>query len=168
VRRKLEEANLAEPGKINKDTGLREDAMLKIHIVDAINLGTFQTTFVQLRQHEMQAKTKEMYGTGPIWNEGIVFDIKDESHPLVVTLMDTRGTNVFTSKIPLEDEKDYREMNQDIWLPQGIPRPPIERRDLPQPPPGQDGKPSLRIRITYHWSDIYRFENMLDEWHETI
>jgi hypothetical protein len=79
VRRKLEEANLTEPGKINMDTGLRHDAMLKIHIVDAINLGTFQTTYVQLRQHEMQAKTKEGNGTGPIWNEGIVFDIKDES-----------------------------------------------------------------------------------------
>jgi hypothetical protein len=49
VRQKLEEANLTEPGKINKDTGLRNDALLKIHIVDAINLGTFQTTYVQLR-----------------------------------------------------------------------------------------------------------------------
>jgi hypothetical protein len=41
VRRKLEEANLTEPEKINKDTGLRHDAMLKIHVVDAINLEIF-------------------------------------------------------------------------------------------------------------------------------
>ena len=60
VRQKLEEANLTEPEKINKDTGLREDAMLKIHVVDAINLGPSQTTYVQMRQNEMQAKTKEV------------------------------------------------------------------------------------------------------------
>jgi len=35
---KLDEAILTEPEKLNKVTGIRVDAMLKVAIVDAVNL----------------------------------------------------------------------------------------------------------------------------------
>lgn len=49
VVRKLEEAKRTEPAMRDKMTGLRSDAILKLHIVDAENLQTTTSTFVQAR-----------------------------------------------------------------------------------------------------------------------
>jgi len=40
--------------------------------------------------------TSELPGVGPIWNEAIVFDISDNTKPLVVTLMDKRGRKILS------------------------------------------------------------------------
>ena len=51
IRFKLEEAQASEPDMLNRETGLRNDAILKVHIVDSINLKqSSQFTCVELTQ----------------------------------------------------------------------------------------------------------------------
>jgi hypothetical protein len=57
------------------------------------------------------------YGSGPIWNEAIVFDIKNEMQPLVITLRDESGKSLLSENIELFQHKEYSEMGKDIWIP---------------------------------------------------
>jgi len=45
--------------------------------------------------------TSDLPGVGPIWNEAIVFDIRDNLKPLVVTLMENRGRKILSYSINL-------------------------------------------------------------------
>jgi hypothetical protein len=80
-----------------------------------------------------------MPGNGPIWNEAIIFDIKDQSKPLIVSLIDDGKRVVQRDQIFLKDVMDYSTMGTDYWLPDDE---------------VNDGNPKLRIRITYNYSDI--------------
>ena len=56
--------------------GIRSDSKLKVHIVDAQNLDEAQHQ-VKVWQSDSYAETNLRIGVAPIWNEAIVFDIKD-------------------------------------------------------------------------------------------
>jgi len=73
---------------------------------------------VRLTQDQAKSETLPKAGTGPIWNEAAVFDIKDETQPLLLYLMDSNNRPLVSSKIILQDDdiKEYRKMGQDIWM----------------------------------------------------
>jgi hypothetical protein len=74
---KLEEANRTEPNLMNSKTGIRKDSILKLHIVDAINLNQSESYQVQASQDIAKESTSDLPGVSPLWNEAIVFDIRD-------------------------------------------------------------------------------------------
>lgn len=88
VHNKLEEAYKTEPEQLNNETGIRRDAMFKIHIVDAVNLSGYGNHLVRVMQDQSQSETTLKPGAGPIWNEAIIFDIVDDRKPLIVSLID--------------------------------------------------------------------------------
>ena len=137
---------------MNSNTGIRNDAILKVHIVDGINLKA-ASHFVQVSQHEAASATAIMPGNGPIWNEAVIFDIKDQSKPLIVSLIDDRKRVVQRDQIFLKDVMDYSTMGSDYWLPDDE---------------VNDGNPKLRIRITYNYSDIQKYTSLLAEWDDYI
>ena len=57
VQRKLNEAILTEPEHLNRETGIRNDAILKVHVVDAVNLPTYASTQVQVSQGVARSET---------------------------------------------------------------------------------------------------------------
>jgi len=56
VIRKLEDAKRTEPSMRDK-TGIRIDAILKLHVIDAENLPLNASTFVLARQDSSSSKT---------------------------------------------------------------------------------------------------------------
>ena len=89
VQFKLDEALIEEPKMLDRNTGIRKDAILKVHVVDAVNLevGDSDTTTVRCLQGGTMAETQPAQGSGPIYNEAILFDITKET-PLTVGLLD--------------------------------------------------------------------------------
>ena len=63
--------------------GIRSDSKLKVHIVNAENLEDTQH-HVKVFQDDSYAETNVRIGTNPIWNEAIVFDIKDPYKPVEI------------------------------------------------------------------------------------
>ena len=110
---KLEES---KSERINPITEIREDAKLKVHIVDANYLAETASTFVRVIQDKSMSQTNVRVGSGPIWNEAIVFDIRDPTQPLIVQLRDQRETILFESIVDLttREIKDYSLMGQDL------------------------------------------------------
>ena len=151
VQLKYEDAKRTEPGNLNQTTLIRNDAILKLHIVDAENLPNSASTLVQARQDQASSQTNQQSGTGPIWNEAIIFDIKNEIQPLVITLRDASGRQIIQETLKLQNHKDYREMGQDIWLPNYA-----------------TNGPKLRVRITYNYSDIQKYQALEDQWKEML
>lgn len=66
--------------------GIREDAKLKVHIVDALNLALGSEAYVTVSQDFCSSDTGVNEGPGPIWNTAIVFDITDPTKNLRVDL----------------------------------------------------------------------------------
>lgn len=83
VKIKLDEANRLEPRHIT-EFGIRDDSKLKVHIVDANNLSDDAKTLVVVRQDNSMSETAVRDGDGPIWNEAIVFDIRDPYQQVVL------------------------------------------------------------------------------------
>lgn len=144
IQRKLEEANRTEIFMINKESGIRSDAILRLSIVDAENLQNRSHT-VTAKQGQLKSNTSEKEGTGPIWNEALCFDITNENAPLSIDLVDSWGNIVISEKLNLVEHKEYRVMGTDIWLPEDC----------------REEQPRLRIRIQYNYSDIQRFEYLM-------
>lgn len=134
---KLEESK-NEP--INPITEIREDAKLKVHIVDANYLQEGASTFVRVIQDKSMSQTNVRVGAGPIWNEAIVFDIRDPNSPLIIQLRDHQESILFESIVDLttREVKDYSLMGQDLMC--------------YEDPVSQEG-PRLRIRTHYSYSD---------------
>ena len=78
---KLEESKNEQ---INPLTGIRTDAKLKVHIIDANELPEGKMYRVRCVQEKSAAETNDRVGSEPIWNEAIVFNIHDPSSRLVV------------------------------------------------------------------------------------
>ena len=91
VSNKLIQAQTEEVNFFDHNLGIRTDAKLKVHIVDAVNLPENSTTFVKVIQDGASSQTNQRTGGGPIWNEAIVFDIYDPTQPVEVQLLDSRG-----------------------------------------------------------------------------
>lgn len=101
------------------------------------------------------SQTNIRVGSGPIWNEAIVFDIKDPTKHLVVKLCDSRNNVLFESIVDLTTREimDYSMMGQDLMCYQNTET--------------QYG-PRLRIRTHYSYSDRARFETLIRELQEDI
>ena len=82
VKFKLQEAMQTER-QFMTQMGIRSDSKLKVHIVDAQNLEDGQHQ-VKVIQDNSYSQTNLRFGTAPIWNEAIVFDIKDPYRPVVI------------------------------------------------------------------------------------
>lgn len=117
VLRKLEDSKRTEPSLRDQRTGIRTDAILKLHIIDAENLPSNIDASVHARQDQSSSKTNKQSGSGPIWNEAIIFDIKNEMQPLVITLKDESGRSILSENIDLMEHKEYSEMGKDKWIP---------------------------------------------------
>jgi len=85
VKFKLQEATQTEINFMT-NMGIRNDSKLKVHIVDAQNLEE-SSHLVKVFQDNSYSETNVRIGTQPIWNEAIVFDIKDPYQPVVVQLV---------------------------------------------------------------------------------
>ena len=104
------------------EQGIRNDSKLKVHIVDAVNLdeeNVVKDYQIKAFQGNAMSETKVREGPGPIWNEAILFDIKDSSQPVIVQVT-TVGRNeeiVFQSEISLAEGmiRDYSLQGSDIW-----------------------------------------------------
>lgn len=72
--------------KLNEQ-GIRHDSKLKVHIVDAVNLPDNKNYQVKVYQGESFSETNIREGSGPIWNEAILFDIKDTKAPIIVEIV---------------------------------------------------------------------------------
>ena len=82
--------------------GIRSDSKLKVHIVDAQNLEDAQHQ-VKVFQDNSYAETNLRVGAAPIWNEAIVFDIKDPYQPVVIQLVNERQELVLEQALDLND-----------------------------------------------------------------
>ena len=74
---------MEEPRNINEQ-GIRIDSKLKVHIVDAVNLEDNKSYQIKVFQDNSMSETKVRDGSGPIWNEAILFDIVDTNQPVVI------------------------------------------------------------------------------------
>ena len=66
------------------EQGIRSDSKLKVHIVDAVNLAVGQPYRVRVEQDTENEVTNNRPGPGPIWNEAILFNIVDNSKPIIL------------------------------------------------------------------------------------
>ena len=82
--------------------GIRSDSKLKVHIVDAQNLEDGQHQ-VKVVQDNSFAETNLRFGTAPIWNEAIVFDIKDPYRPVVIQLVNQSQELILEQYLDLND-----------------------------------------------------------------
>ena len=132
--------------------GIRSDSKLKVHVVDAQNLNAGNYV-VKIEQDGQQAETNQKDGEAPIWNEAIVFDIKDPDQPVIIQLTDKRtGEVIFQYELDLtnDDMKDYSQQGEEIWAyKSGF---------------AIETDPKLRLRCHYSWSDVQRFNTLLEEW----
>ena len=89
--------------------GIRSDSKLKVHIVDAQNLEDSSQHLVKLYQDQSFAETNARYGTQPIWNEAIVFDIRDPYQNVIIQLINQRQEIILEQNLDLNDAKirDY-------------------------------------------------------------
>lgn len=86
VKYKLREAELTERDYMTQ-MGIRSDSKLKVHIVDAQNLEENSQFQVKVYQDNSYSETNVRASSQPVWNEAIVFDIKDPYQPLIVQLV---------------------------------------------------------------------------------
>jgi len=87
VEHMFEETRIKEPPLMNRQTGIRKDTQLKVHIVDANNLPASDAHMVVLQQDGKEAETNNSaVGPDPIWNEAILFKITDPKEKLKVTV----------------------------------------------------------------------------------
>lgn len=116
VKFRLEEAYEKEDEFINKATGIRRDAKLKVHIVDAQNLenGSY---LVKVSQDNSYAETNVRTGEQPIWNEAIVFDIADPSKVITVELSNSAQGTILKHELMLTDPRltEYSSQGEEIW-----------------------------------------------------
>ena len=159
VKRKLREAELTER-QFMTQMGIRNDSKLKVHIVDAQNLEDNSQYQVKVFQDNSYSETNVRAGTGPIWNEAIVFDIKDPYQPVIVQLVNQRLELVLESALDLNSSeiRDYSNQGQEIWCYAQFDENEIE----------VDYGPKLRLRIHFNYSDVQRFESLRYEWHNYI
>ena len=160
IMRKLEEAEATEHRFWNNTFDIRTDAKLKVHIVDAVNLPENCQSYVNVAQGGCDSTTNVRVGSGPIWNEAIVFNIVDPSQMVLIQVMDDyNGRIIFQSQIDLTDDeiRNYKQMGQDIWI----------RHDDARESPNEDS-PKLRIRLHYSYSDRERYRSMIEEWQTEI
>ena len=161
------------------EQGIRKDTKLKVHIVDAVNLGDDETLDYQVKvfQDNSMSETKQREGPGPIWNEAILFDISDAEQPVVVQVVIANRNEevVLQSEISLSEGlvRDYTLQGSDIWCygqPQNVcgltdvksGQPyywffdPETGRSEPcdAPEPELEEGPKVRIRIHYSYSDV--------------
>mmetsp|Transcript_18657 Transcript_18657/g.23279 ORF Transcript_18657/g.23279 Transcript_18657/m.23279 type:complete len:159 (+) Transcript_18657:275-751(+) len=101
VKFKLQEAMQTER-QFMTQMGIRSDSKLKVHIVDAQNLEDAQHQ-VKVFQDNSYAETNLRVGAAPIWNEAIVFDIKDPYQPVVIQLVNERQELVLEQALDLND-----------------------------------------------------------------
>ena len=124
-----------------------------MHIVDALGLPNYASTMVRVSQDVARSETQTKDSDGPIWNEAIIFDIRDESKPLTVSVLDN-NKEVIRNAIKLQDVKEYRDMGTDIWL---------QHEDG-----AKESDPRVRIRLTYNYSDVQKYTSLLGEWNDYI
>ena len=68
------------------------------------------------------------------------------------------GTKIILQEeLLLANHMNYSEMGEDIWA--------FDRNDQIC---DKETCPALRLRLTYSWSDIKKFESLLDEWDRQI
>ena len=140
--------------------GIRSDSKLKVHIVDAQNLEDGQQHVVKLFQDQSFAETNIRIGSSPIWNEAIVFDIKDPYQNVIIQLINSRQEVVLEQNLDLNDAKirDYSLQGEEIWL----------WAQVDENGYGVESGEKLRVRVHFSYSDVQRFESLLHEWHDYI
>lgn len=77
-----------------------------MNIIDARYLNPTDNTFVRVEQKGREGRTKTKQGTGPIWNEAVVFEIDDIDEDLHVQLVSEKTGEIWTEQIDLNDVKD--------------------------------------------------------------
>lgn len=160
VKFKLEEANREEPRHMTQ-FNIRDDSKLKVHIVDAQNLRDDSQTIVMVKQDNSMSETNVRMGNGPIWNEAIVFDIKDPYQPVVLQMISVDSQKTIlesTIDLNLHEVRDYRQQGNDIWC----------YAMFDEDENGVESGPKMRIRVHYNYSDVQRYESLLDEWNNCI
>jgi len=58
-----------------------------VHVVDAVNLPDKSNYQVKVFQDNSMSETKVREGTGPIWNEAILFDIFNTKEPVIIQIV---------------------------------------------------------------------------------
>ena len=58
-----------------------------MHVVDAVNLPDKSNYQVKVFQDNSMSETKVREGTGPIWNEAILFDIFNTKEPVIIQIV---------------------------------------------------------------------------------
>ncbi len=129
-------------------TTIRDDAILRLEVVEAQNLPNRQHKVVA-KLGKAKAESNFQNGTEPIWNQAMTFDVKTEEEPFVISVVDNFGTTVLSESIRLKDHKEYRDMEKLIWLPKGDLR--------------SEFDPRLRVKIIYNYSHIQKYDNMKEE-----
>ena len=89
--------------------GIRNDAKLKVHIVDAQNLED-SSYKVRVQQDNFASDSNVRFGSNPIWNEAIVFDINNPQEHVVVEVIDeSTGNSCIKNELDLRSEEimDY-------------------------------------------------------------
>ena len=157
VEQKLEEAKYTE--QLNS-YGIRNDTKLKVHVVDAVNLAEDRRWQVLVYQDKSMSDSTWRQGSGPIWNEAFLFDIKNPYNPVQIILRDESEGEVINQSLDLNQNnyRDYRIQGQDIWCYANY----NERNE-----PVEEG-PKLRLRIHYSYSDVQKFTTMLVDWTDQI
>ena len=148
IEKKLEETYRTEPQHINKNTTIRDDAILRLEVVEAQNLPNRQHKVVA-KLGKAKAESSLQKGVEPIWNQAMTFDVKTEEDPFVIDVVDEYGSAVISEKVYLKDHKEYRDMDKPLWLPKGNKRSELD--------------PRLRVKIIYNYSHIQKYDNMKEE-----
>ena len=100
------------------------------------------------------------YGSQPIWNEAIVFDIRDPYQNVIIQLMNQRQEIILEQNLDLNDTKirDYGLQGEEIWL----------WAQVDENGYGIETDSKLRVKVHFDYSDVQKFESLLGEWHAYI
>lgn len=144
VKFKLKEAELTEIHFMT-NMGIRSDSKLKVHIVDAQNLEE-GSHHVQVYQDNSYSETNVRIGSQPIWNEAIVFDVKNPYQNVIVQLRNQKQEIVLESQLDLNSPeiRDYSNQGQEIWC-YAL----FDEREQEV-----ESGPKLRLRIHFSYSDV--------------
>ena len=100
------------------------------------------------------------YGSQPIWNEAIVFDIRDPYQNVIIQMINQRQEIILEQNLDLNDEKirDYSLQGEEIYL----------WAQVDENGYGIETDSKLRVRVHFDYSDVQKFESLLSEWHAYI
>ena len=133
--------------------GISKDAKLRVAIVCANNLKENEVSFVRVSHDGQEGETeRKLEGSGPIWNDSIVFEVQDKDQPVIVQLISAASNTVLAQEeLDLNYYMDMEVQNEERVI----------RNE-------QQGEEELIIRVQFLYSRVQMYEQLVRDFENYI